>query len=265
MPHPSLHVHVADALRVEIERGVLGPGERLVEMHVARRFGVSQGPVREALRLLEREGLVDHRPRRGVYVRALSAVDMEEIYSLRSTIEGLAARRAVQLMTPADHARIREALDAMEAARAGDATEYVEASLAFHEAIALTARHARLYAVWQTIASQTRRCAHLSGRFDDFEADALRHQALLEALDAGDAERAEAAMRTHIDDAGRALLRHAGEAGLVEQASAEAVLRPERWAALLRGEPASAFANGRSAARPGLVDGDPSTRQRVLG
>lgn len=265
MPQPSLHVHVADALRVEIERGLLGPGERLVEMHVARRFGVSQGPVREALRLLEREGLVEHRPRRGVYVRALSAIDMEEIYSLRSAIEGLAARRAVQLMTPADHARIREALDGMEAARAGDATEYVEASLAFHEAIALTARHARLYAVWQTIASQTRRFAHLSGRFDDFEADTLRHRALLDALDAGDAERAEAAMRAHIDDAGRALLLHAAEAGLVDHTSAESVLPVERWAALLRGQPASAFANGRSSAPPEAVDGGSSRRQRVLG
>jgi DNA-binding GntR family transcriptional regulator len=97
----SLHVHVADALREEIERGLLAPGERLVEMALARRFEVSQGPVREALRLLEREGLVDHRPRRGVYVRVLSARDIEEVYSLRAAIEGLAVRRAVQLMTPA--------------------------------------------------------------------------------------------------------------------------------------------------------------------
>ncbi|MDX6571986.1 MAG: hypothetical protein QOC86_1142, partial [Gaiellales bacterium] len=130
MHRPSLYVHVADALREEIERGVAAPGDRLVEMQVARRFGVSQAPVREALRMLEREGLVDHRPRRGVYVRLISAVDIEEIYSLRVAIEGLSARRAVQHMTSDDRALMWAALDSMESAAGLEPSGFVDASLA---------------------------------------------------------------------------------------------------------------------------------------
>jgi DNA-binding GntR family transcriptional regulator len=235
MPRPSLHVHVADALREEIERGVAAPGQRLVEMQVARRFGVSQAPVREALRLLEREGLVDHFPRRGVYVRPISVVDIEEIYSLRVAIEGLAARRAAQLMTSDDRALMWAALDAMNTA-GEEESRYVDASLAVHEAIALTARHARLYAVWRTIASHARRFAHLQGRFDDHAADVVIHRALIRAIESGDPDLAEAAMRDHVRVAGESLLRFAADAGVLEQGDAADTVRFEHAAALLRSE-----------------------------
>ncbi|MDX6536904.1 MAG: hypothetical protein QOD37_1245 [Gaiellales bacterium] len=237
MHRPSLYVHVADALREEIERGVAVPGDRLVEMQVARRFGVSQAPVREALRMLEREGLVDHRPRRGVYVRLISAVDIEEIYSLRVAIEGLSARRAVQHMTSDDRALMWAALDSMESAAGLEPSGFVDASLAVHEAIALTARHARLYAVWRTIASHTRRFAHLQGRFDDLEADVRAHRALLVTFDEGDPDLAEAAMKQHVTAAGQALLRFAADAGLLQQGTAAGGAPSfDEWATLLRGE-----------------------------
>jgi DNA-binding GntR family transcriptional regulator len=236
MPRPSLHVYVANALREEIERGVAAPGDRLVEMQVARRFGVSQAPVREALRMLEREGLVDHRPRRGVYVRPITAVDIEEIYSLRVAIEGLSARRAVQRMTSDDRALMWGALDAMRSSAGHEQSDFVDASLAVHEAIALTARHARLYSVWRTIASHTRRFAHLQGRFDDLDADVVGHRALLETFDKGDPDLAEAAMKEHVTTAGQALLRFAADAGLLEQGTGEGAASFDEWATLLRGQ-----------------------------
>ena len=74
-PPDGLHRWVAEELRTAIASGQLQPGDRLVEMGLARKYQVSQGPIREALRLLEREGLVTHQPRRGVYVTRLSAQD----------------------------------------------------------------------------------------------------------------------------------------------------------------------------------------------
>lgn len=213
---PNLHAHVADALRDEIERNELLPGERLLEMHVARRFGVSQAPVREALRLLEREGLVEHRPRRGVYVCPLTVGAVEELYSLRAAIEGFAARRAVRLMTAQDRELLERALEAMRAAaKRREVTALADGALAFHEQIVIAARHQRLHDVWLTIASENRRYSHLQGRFDDVEVDVVLHEQLLEALDSGDPDGAERAMRGHIRDAGHDLLRHAQAAGLV--------------------------------------------------
>lgn len=239
-------LHIADTLRDEIERNLILPGERLIEMQVARRFGVSQGPVREALRMLEREGLVDHRPRRGVYVRPISVRDIEEIYSLRAAVEGLAARRAALLMTSEDRAAMENVWLAMrEAASSEDPIALVEAALALHERIALAARHTRLYAVWQTIASQTRRFAHLHGRFDDYEADVRQHRELISALFAGDPAVAEGAMKAHVRDAGWALLRHALAAGLLEAPAEHGTFGSEEWSILVSLETSEVRSHGR--------------------
>src|SRR3954453_6741101 len=79
-------------LRTEIVRGAFAPGERLVEEQLTRRLGISRAPLREALRLLGQQGLVEHLPRRGVRVVALSARDIEELFSLRDVLEGFALR-----------------------------------------------------------------------------------------------------------------------------------------------------------------------------
>jgi DNA-binding GntR family transcriptional regulator len=98
---------VADVLRAEIERNMIAPGERLIETQVARRLNASQAPVREALRVLESEGLVEHLSRRGVYVKSISAREIEEVYTLRAAREGMTARRAMRLMTEQDLAEMR--------------------------------------------------------------------------------------------------------------------------------------------------------------
>src|SRR5437868_12655703 len=90
----SLVELVVRRLRAEILSGELAPGERIVEEQLTRRFGTSRAPLREALRLLGQQGLVEHSPRRGVRVTRLSARDIGELFTLRDALEQFAVRCA---------------------------------------------------------------------------------------------------------------------------------------------------------------------------
>lgn len=216
--HDGLHQHVAEILRRQIAGGVLKPGDRLVEMRIARQLGVSQTPVREALRLLEREGLVEHRPRRGVYVTHLSAHDIDEIYSVRCALESLAIRRAMRYMTPDDLTAIERIVAAMEAtARDGDADGLVELASRFHEAICVLSRHGRLLHMWRSIVAQTSHVSATAGHLyvDHLPAEAAYHRDVLNAMRTGDAGAAERAIQDHFHQAGHQFLRTALARGVL--------------------------------------------------
>jgi DNA-binding GntR family transcriptional regulator len=118
-------------LRSEILSGALVPGERLVEEQLTRRFGTSRAPLREALRLLGEQGLVEHLPRRGVRVAELSERDIEELFSLRSVLE-----------------------DMERAAEEGAALEQAAAHRAFHLAVVALAGHHHLLRVYEPVLLQ---------------------------------------------------------------------------------------------------------------
>src|SRR5882757_7217198 len=119
-------------LRALIVRGELTAGTHLVEGWIAERFGVSRGPVRDALRQLELEGLVETR-RRGVYVRGLSDTDLAELYALRGALESLAVRESIARLPGGDWSGLHTALDRMwAAADAGDSAAFAAADLDFH-------------------------------------------------------------------------------------------------------------------------------------
>lgn len=213
----GLHRRVAEALRAEIVGGILQPGDRLVELRIAHQLGVSQGPVREALRLLEREGLVVHQPRRGVYVTRLSWRDIDEIYSMRAALEGMAARRALRYMRPADFAVLERLLTEMAtAADAGETIARIDAAVRFHEAICQFSAHERLLHTWRSMIAQTSHYAHVAGLFTaDRQHDVALHREIYDALCTGDPDIAEAVARRHAQHAGRDLLRGARETGLL--------------------------------------------------
>ena len=120
-------------LRSEILSGALVPGERLVEEQLTRRFGTSRAPLREALRLLGEQGLVEHLPRRGVRVAELSERDIEELFSLRDVLEEFAVRTALGGGARPDLSGLRSAVEDMErAAEEGAALEQAAAHRAFH-------------------------------------------------------------------------------------------------------------------------------------
>jgi DNA-binding GntR family transcriptional regulator len=120
--HQPLRQVVTDALRKAILSKRLKPGERLIEEQVAAELGVSRNPVREALRMLESEGLVEMSPRRGASVTLVSEEEAREIVEVRAALEGLCARLAARRCNPALKADIEKILDRGERAAAADDT-----------------------------------------------------------------------------------------------------------------------------------------------
>jgi DNA-binding GntR family transcriptional regulator len=136
-PRPATtQQHAVDWLRHAIVTGVLKPGLRVAQEDVAERIGVSVAPVREALRVLEQEGQVTYRARRGYFVTELRIADLEEIYALRQVLEERAARQALPALDDDALQRITSAAaDCMDAAETGDVAAELAANRRFHFAI----------------------------------------------------------------------------------------------------------------------------------
>jgi DNA-binding GntR family transcriptional regulator len=125
--------HALDGLRRAIVEGTLRPGQRVLQEDIAERLGVSVATMREALRVLEQEGQVGYRPRRGYFVTELRVEDLEEIYELRQVLEERAARRALPTLDEDAFARIALAAQDCElAASRGDVAAELEANRRFH-------------------------------------------------------------------------------------------------------------------------------------
>jgi len=156
LAHKQLWEAVADQLRDEILDGRLSAGTRLVEAELAERFGVSRGPVRDALQELARTGLAVDLPRRGTFVSSLSERDLEEVYVIRRAIEEAAVGLTIERAGEADVAAIFEALSAAEAAYEGDDLAAAwDADMAFHRAYCRLSGNGRLLELFDQLASQT--------------------------------------------------------------------------------------------------------------
>jgi len=186
-------------LRALIVRGELAAGTHLVEGWVAERFGVSRGPVRDALRQLELEGLVDTR-RRGSYVRGLSDTDLVELYALRGALEGLAIRACIAAPT-GDWAPLDEALRRMRAAaEAADPAAFAAADLDFHGGFYTVAGNRRLAAAWATHRDLFAAMLDVTNARDrDLRPVAEDHAALADVVRTGDVATALDALATHLD------------------------------------------------------------------
>lgn len=188
-------------LRRLILHGTLPPGSRLVELDIAAQSSASQASVREALHRLERDGLVIRRGRRGTFVTEVDPEKMLEIFHVRSTVEELAVRRAVKKI---DAQRMDEleglVVDMLEAGRQGDVIALVEADLALHRRICRWADHPSLMRVWELLSAQMERFLILYdvAHFGDLTEVATNHYPLLDALRAGQADCAAAAIRAHV-------------------------------------------------------------------
>ena len=187
------------ALYEAILLGHLPPGERLVEAEIARQMGISRGPLREAIRQLEQDGLVEYRPRRGAVVAELTRERVLDAYSARVELEGFAARLAAQRMTPADTARLAGLCDVMQrCAEHGDSAGLLQADVKFHQAICEISGNRVLLRLWTSLGPHA--WTLFSGaqqRGYGLAALATRHRAVLAALQSGDAVRAEQAAREH--------------------------------------------------------------------
>lgn len=154
--HKQLWEAVADQLRDEILDGRLGAGSRLVEAELAERFGVSRGPIRDALQELARAGLAVDLPRRGTFVSSLTERDLGDVYVIRRAIEEAAARLTIERADDADVAVMFEALAAAEAAYGGDDLAAAwDADMAFHRTYCRLSGNSRLLDLFDQLASQT--------------------------------------------------------------------------------------------------------------
>ncbi len=219
MPEPAdppaykqLPQWVAERIRAEILEGRLKPGEWLRQERLAQEHGVSQMPVREALKKLASEGLVEHIPYRGVRVVELSVADVEDLYACRSFIEGMAARFAAERVSDDDVAELGALAARMARCKMpAELPEYRELNRRFHSVIfAASGRSflvrtlAQLWAAFPTMLwSNVPRVATDSVPARD-EPDVEEHAAIVEALSAHDPDSAERAVRRHIEAAGAA-------------------------------------------------------------
>lgn len=196
----SLRTQVKQEIIASMHSGEIGPGERLVELRLAERYGVSQAPVREALRELEAVGLVISKPNRGTFAGDFAGQGMSEIFQVRGALEELATRLATPLLRD-DVSALQSHVDAMAAAaRIGDAKGVVEHSKAFHAKIIDAAGNRTLELMWRGLDIDTH--TDLTVRQPQIELDsiAVSHQPIVDAIADGDIERACQAARVHQDD-----------------------------------------------------------------
>lgn len=193
-------------VRDEIERQILGGeiagGARLNEAALATRLGVSRGPIREAVRLLERDGLVTSIVNQGSFVRQVSIEEANELYELRAAIVGYACSTLAERITPEGLSELEGLVRLMdESAERGEAAAYYEVNLEFHDRIMEMAGRSRSAAIYQNLVKET----HLFRRRSLMSAEAmaasnLEHREILDALARGDRDAArEAAERHHLN------------------------------------------------------------------
>jgi DNA-binding GntR family transcriptional regulator len=202
----NLREQIKDVILQRILDGDYPPGARLVETRIAQELGVSQAPVREALRDLEQLGCIVHEPFRGCSVRAFSAQELIEAFPVRAALEALAARLAAERITEAELLQLADLLETMRAAAdRGDAHDQSRANASFHATIVRAAGNATLERQWSFLEPFSRTYISVSQPGLDLRALSDRHVPILEALRARDGEAAAAAMHKHLMEAAELL------------------------------------------------------------
>lgn len=187
-------------LREAILQGQIPMGGRINELELAGAWSVSRTPIRDALRRLEAEGLVQSVPGRGVIVPVLSLTDIDELYELREVLEARAARRAAERANAEYHSRLNDLIRALGAAlKDDDVDRMTTIDEDIHTAVAAMAGNVRLERAIETVRAQVHHVRLRSFRARGRAAKSLREMAkLVAAMRRRDATRAEAAMREHV-------------------------------------------------------------------
>lgn len=191
---------VTEQLARSIYEGRLAPGQRVVEASIARQMGISRAPLREAARRLEQRGVLVAHPRRGFFVRDFSLDEIDDIYGLRIALESYAIRLACERATSEDVSGLRRQLDYLrELADRGAIAELVEEDLCFHLTICKISGNRKLLGLFSDLAGEVRMIIALIGQlYDDPHRIVESHTPLMEAFEAGDAERLAAEVDSHI-------------------------------------------------------------------
>jgi DNA-binding GntR family transcriptional regulator len=204
---PNLPEEVAARIREKIFSGRLRPGTRIDQGALAGEFGVSRVPVREALISLEREGLIDTRPRRGSYVWSFGPDDLRDQYEVFGLVSAIAAERAARHLTPDEVDELRRITHDM--ADETDAARLERLNDRFHAIIARASRSRRVGWLLGLLGGAVPRGFEVGG----WEAAARHHEEIVDRLAAGDADGSGRAMREHIRRSGEHAIRVLTRAG----------------------------------------------------
>ena len=200
---------VFQTLRQAILKGELKPGERLMEVALAERLGVSRTPIREAMRKLELEGLVVMVPRKGAQVASITEKDLTDVLEVRITLENFAIEKACTHMTEEDMDKLWLASKQFERAiQEGDLVRIAEADQAFHEIIYQASDNARLLQVLTNMREQIYRY-RLEYLKDELSRDKLleEHRRLTDAIRRRDAAQAQRISFEHLENQRKAIIR----------------------------------------------------------
>jgi phosphonate utilization transcriptional regulator len=193
----SLKSVVQEELARMILEGEIAAGERLNEMALSVRFGVSRGPVREAFRALEESGLLVNEKNRGVFVREISVAEAQEIYEVREALEVQVVRKLARSATSEQLQELATLLEAMDAA-ASDVDAYHPLNLKFHDRLVELTGNAKLLGTYRRLVNELqlfRRRALASG---GLAVSNREHRTIVDAIAARNPQRAAAALRQHI-------------------------------------------------------------------
>ncbi|HOQ38006.1 MAG TPA: GntR family transcriptional regulator [Acetivibrio sp.] len=199
----SLRAKVFSRIQNDILNGVYQPGDSLTEKKLCEELGVSRTPVREALRQLELEELVQSTPNKGVVVTGVTSKDIEEIYIIRMMIEGLAARWATEHITPEEIQELKDALDLEEFyTMKKDADHILKIDSKFHDILFRASKSKPLMHMLRTFHHYVQRARNASFESPDRAKKVLEeHKAIFDAVVEGDADKAERVTKEHVKNA----------------------------------------------------------------
>jgi GntR family transcriptional regulator, trigonelline degradation regulator len=199
----NAHAGVVEELRDNIVRGVIEPGQRIREVEIAVKFGVSRTPVREAFLVLAAEGLLTLQPGKGARVRVYSAEEIHLVHEVRSLVEGRVARFATDRISNQQLSLLEQSCDRLEALADGAVDECNEENVRFHNLIFAIVGNSQLMHIGRQMLEVP--LPYKRNYWNDREqrhSSEVAHRRVLEALKRRDAAESEAAMREHVLEAG---------------------------------------------------------------
>ncbi|NLO98213.1 MAG: GntR family transcriptional regulator [Peptococcaceae bacterium] len=195
---------VLEALRDAIVKGVLEPGERLMEIQLAEELGVSRTPVREAIRKLELEGFVVMIPRKGAYVAGVSYKDIKDVFEIRAALEGLAAGLAAEKITDDEIEQMERVLHYEK--EPATLEEMVQNDTDFHALLYKASRNERLISILGNLREQIQRFRTTSLAVPGRPKYAIQeHRAIVDAIAKHDVEEAQSLATAHIENAAKVM------------------------------------------------------------
>jgi len=203
LPSADLASRIADQVLQAISDNRLTPGQKVAEARLAREMGTSRAPVREALRLLESQGLIVSHPRRGFFVRSYDADELHDIYDLRECLELHAAEAALERITDGDIDKLAAQVELLKRlAHEGLMQEQVAQDYEFHRMLCVLGGNMRVVRLFDQIATQLRAgISLLGGVYDDPTEIAKSHDILIDALRQKDATQLRQKLKGHLEEA----------------------------------------------------------------